>query len=200
VTHPDGQPPSPVGGERSGPECSERPACQRTPWVRSSSSCRRAGVRPTPADGAPGDGDIVDVLATYARLTEHPGPAVRAKATADWCAWEDAVVSGETGTATGPYGDRPSAAQAALVRICAHYFSHGAWLEEGAPLRNAHRLTGIPSALIHGQLDLGSPLHTAWQLARAWPDAELTVVAAGHLGNATTRDHVPTALDRFAHR
>lgn len=146
------------------------------------------------APGTPRDGDVV---AAYARLTGHPDAAVREKATADWCAWEDAVLSGETGGA--PYTGRPPAARLALVRICAHYFSHGAWLEEGALLRDADRLAGIPGVLVHGRLDLAGPLQTAWELARAWPDAELTVVEEdGHLGGETTRRHVIAALDRFA--
>ncbi|GLY86991.1 prolyl aminopeptidase [Actinoallomurus iriomotensis] len=148
------------------------------------------------APGTPRDGDVV---AAYARLMEHPDAAVREQATADWCAWEDTVLSGETKGASRPYGDRPASARVALVRICSHYFSHGAWLEEGALLRDAHRLAGIPGVLVHGRLDLGGPLDTAWELARAWPDAELVVVEdAGHLGGAATRGHVLAALDRFA--
>jgi proline iminopeptidase len=130
---------------------------------------------------------------------EHPDAAVRERAAADWCAWEDTVLSGETKGTSRPYGDRPSPARLALVRICSHYFSRGAWLQEGALLRDADRLAGIPGVLIHGRLDLGGPVDTAWELARAWPDAELVVVEdAGHLGGATTRDHVLAALDRFA--
>ena len=54
-------------------------------------------------------------------------------------------------------------------------------------------------ALLAGRL--GGPLDTAWQLARAWPDAELTVVEeAGHLGTEATRGYVRNALDRFADR
>ena len=148
------------------------------------------------APGTPRDGDVV---AAYARLVEHPDPAVREKATADWCTWEDTVLSGETNGAFNPYGDRPSAARLAFVRICSHYFSHGAWLEEGVLLREAGRLAGVPGVLIHGRRDLGGPLDTAWHLHRAWPDTELIVVEdAGHLGNATTRDHVLRAIDRFA--
>ncbi|MFG3495921.1 prolyl aminopeptidase [Streptomyces sp. NPDC047928] len=138
-----------------------------------------------------------ELVAAYARLTCHPDPAVRERATADWCAWEDAVVSLEG--AGAPYGDRPDAARLALVRICAHYFAHGAWLAEGALLHDAHRLAGIPGVLVHGRLDLGGPLATAWELARAWPDAELIVVDdSGHLGTESTRAQVVAALDRFA--
>ncbi|MFF2925113.1 prolyl aminopeptidase [Streptomyces celluloflavus] len=148
------------------------------------------------APGVPRDGDIVGA---YARLTEDPDPAVREKATADWCAWEDAVLSLEAYGAPDPYGGRPTAARLALVRICAHYFSHGAWLMEGALLRGADRLTGIPGVLIHGRQDMSGPLHTAWDLARAWPDARLIVIEdAGHKGSEATRDQVIGALDRFA--
>jgi proline iminopeptidase len=148
------------------------------------------------AAGTPREGDIV---AAYARLTEHPDAAVREKATADWCAWEDAVLSGETHGGSSPYSDRPSTARLAFVRICAHYFSHGAWLDEGVLVREAGRLNGLPGVLIHGRLDMGGPLQTAWELRRAWPDAELIVVEdAGHLGTAAIRGHVLQALDRFA--
>ncbi|MGC5021994.1 prolyl aminopeptidase [Micromonospora sp. DT47] len=146
------------------------------------------------APGTPRDGDVVGA---YARLVEDPDPAVRERATTDWCAWEDAVVSGEG--AGNPYGDRPSDARTAMVRICARYFANGAWLEEGQLLRDADRLAGIPAVLIHGRLDLGSPLATAWELHQVWKDAELIVIEdAGHFGTTATRQHVLRALDRFA--
>jgi proline iminopeptidase len=148
------------------------------------------------APGTPRDGDIVGA---YARLAEDPGAAVRQKATADWCAWEDAVLSGETKGASRPYGDRLPRAKLAFVRICTRYFANGAWLPEGVLLREAHRLAGIPGVLIHGRLDIGGPLDTAWRLSRAWPGAHLVVVEdAGHLGSGATRDHVLGALDQFA--
>ncbi len=85
------------------------------------------------------------------------------------------------------------------MRICAHYFAHAAWLDEGALLRDAGRLAGIPGVLIHGRHDLGSPVGTAWELARAWPDAHLVIVEdSGHTGSATMRTEVLRALDHFA--
>ena len=150
-----------------------------------------AGVPGTPRDG--------DIVGAYARLAEDPDAAVRQKAAADWCAWEDAVLSAETEGNSRPYGDRLPLAKLAFVRICTRYFAHGAWLPEGVLLREAHRLAGIPGVLIHGRLDIGGPLDTAWQLSRAWPGAHLVIVEdAGHLGSGTTRGHVLDALDRFA--
>ena len=87
----------------------------------------------------------------------------------------------------------------AFVHICTHYFARGAWLEEGALLRDAHRLAGIPGVLIHGRLDMGSALVTAWELARAWPDAQLVVIDdSGHTGSDTMRKTTRAALARLA--
>jgi proline iminopeptidase len=140
-----------------------------------------------------------DIVAAYARLMEDPDPHVRAQAAIDWAAWEDAVVSLEPNGKPNPYRDRPPAGLQAFVRICAHYFAHGAWLEESALLRGAGRLAGIPGVLIHGRLDLSCPLDTAWELARAWPDAELVVIGdSGHKGSDAMNEQVYGALDRFA--
>ncbi|MCX4982247.1 prolyl aminopeptidase [Streptomyces sp. NBC_00572] len=164
----------------------------------------RAGVEGAPgAGGASGTGGAAgsegasDLVGAYAALMNHPDRAVREKAAADWCTWEDAVLSME-GQGT-PYTDRLDDARLGFVRICSHYFAHGAWLEEGALIRDAHRLAGIPGVLIHGRLDMGGPLGTAWELSRAWPDARLHVVeSAGHLGGEETGKLILTALDGFA--
>ena len=151
----------------------------------------RAGV---PEAAEPGD-----LIAAYARRMESPDPEVRERAAADWCAWEDTVVSQEAHAGPSPYGGRPDRDRHALVRICAHYFSNHAWLEDGRLIRDAGRLAGIPGVLIHGRFDLDAPLITAWELTRAWPDAELTVIDdGGHFAGPATRRTVLAALDRFA--
>jgi proline iminopeptidase len=153
----------------------------------------RAGVPEAERDG--------DLLAAYARLMESPDADVRRRAAADWLDWEDAVISQEPHGKRKAYSDRPPAAQLAFVRICAHYYSQGAWLEEGALLRDAHRLAGIPGVLIHGRLDMGSPLVTAWELSRAWPDASLVIIDdSGHTGSETMNNEVLAAISRFAPR
>ncbi|MGI5127095.1 prolyl aminopeptidase [Pseudonocardia sp. CA-107938] len=140
-----------------------------------------------------------DLVGAYGRLVEDPDPAVREAATHEWVAWEDAVISHEATGQPGSYSNRPDAALLAFVRICAHYFSHGAFLEEGVLLREAPRLAGIPGVLIHGRLDLGGPLHVPWELAKVWPDAELVVIEdAGHTGSAQFSRAIQDALDRFA--
>jgi proline iminopeptidase len=66
-------------------------------------------------------------------------------------------------------------------------------------LREAGQLAGIRAVLIDGRLDLGSPLDTAWTLARVWPDAELVVIGdSGNTGSDTMRECQRSALDTFA--
>jgi proline iminopeptidase len=76
---------------------------------------------------------------------------------------------------------------------------HSSEVEGG--LSPGRRLAGIPGVLIHGRRDMSCPPDTAWELARAWPDAELFIVDdAGHQGTEATRALLLRALDAFARR
>ncbi|MDH6710568.1 proline iminopeptidase [Kitasatospora sp. MAA19] len=152
-------------------------------------------------DGVPEGERDGDLLAAYARLMEHPDRAVREKAAVDWLTWEDAVVSTEPNGVPGMYSDQEVDEQIAFVRICAHFFSNGAWLEEDQLLRNAHKLAGIPAVLVQGRHDMGCPVQAVWELAKAWPDARLHIIEdAGHAGSPTTHQTVRTAIEEFKNR
>ncbi|MFC9872563.1 alpha/beta hydrolase family protein [Nocardia salmonicida] len=106
------------------------------------------------------------------------------------------MIAHESLGSPGQYSAKPDTAMMAFVQICTHYFAHAAWLDEGVLLREAGRLAGIPGELIHGRLDLSAPLETAWELARAWPDAACavsTTPATPAMGEAVAR-----AVARFA--
>lgn len=142
-----------------------------------------------------------DLPAAYARLMEHPDRGVRARAAADWLAWEDAVISGEPNGRPGMYSDQEVDDQIAFVRICAHVFGHAAWLAEDQLLRNADKLAGIPGVLLHGRHDMGCPVRTAWELAKAWPDARLHIFEdSGHVGGEAMREASRAALEEFKNR
>jgi proline iminopeptidase len=151
----------------------------------------RQGVPESERDG--------DLAAAYDRLLNaNLDPTVRLQAASDWVAWEDAMLSLEDGyiTPNPRYADERF--RVAFARLVTHYFSHAAWLEEDELLRNAHRLADIPAVLLHGRLDLAGPADVAWQLARAWPAAELHFVPGGHTGDAEMNRLLLEATDRFA--
>ena len=90
----------------------------------------------------------------------------------------------------------------AFARIENHYFVNAGWLDEGQLLRDAYRLKGIPGVIVHGRFDMPCPLKYAWNLAKAWPDAELKIVeAAGHaMGEPGILDQLIRATDRYAQK
>jgi proline iminopeptidase len=74
------------------------------------------------------------------------------------------------------------------------------WTWDATPLVSWWRTLGIPGVLIQGRMDMGG-LDTAWDLARAWPDAELAVIGrSGHSGSAAMAARQIAALDDFATR
>jgi len=150
----------------------------------------RDGVPPADRDG--------DLAAAYARLLTSPDPDVRARAARDWCAWEDTHVSLGPGWEPDPRFGDPSF-RAVFARLVTHYWSHAAFLPDGALLDGATRLAGIPGVLVHGRQDISAPADIPWELSRRWPDAELVIVGEGHGGRGMT-EAVVAFTDRYATR
>lgn len=149
--------------------------------------------------GVPPEQRAGDLVAAYYQLLNGPDPTVQAQAAQAWHDWEAAQLS------IDPHAKPPATwadprFRLARARIVTHYFHHNAWLEEGIILRNAGRLADIPGVMVHGRLDLGSPLVTAWELAHAWSGSELVLVSgAGHsTGDPGMPEAIIAATDRFA--
>jgi proline iminopeptidase len=149
-------------------------------------------------DGVPPAERDDDLSAAYARLVNHPDPAVRERAEIDWCDWEDVHVSLAGGFKPDPrYAD--PVFRAALVRIVTHYWSNLGFMPDGQLLHDAGKLAGIPGVLVQGRLDVSGPPDIAWQLTRAWPDARLEIVeSGGHGSGHGVGERVVAALDAFA--
>jgi proline iminopeptidase len=150
-------------------------------------------------DGVPAAERDGDLIAAYYRLLHDPDPAVREKAARDWCRWEDTHVAVRSDHRPDPRYDDPRF-RMAFARLVTHYWHHAAFLGDGALLRDAGRLAGIPGVLVHGRMDLSSPLDVPWQLSRAWPGSRLIVIDdAGHgAGQPGMREAVISAIDGFA--
>ena len=84
-----------------------------------------------------------------------------------------------------------------FARLVTHYWRHNGWLPDGVLLQQVNQLAGIPAVLIHGRLDLCTPLIGPWQLAKRWPGSELAIVGcAGH--DFGMSESIVAATDRFA--
>lgn len=139
------------------------------------------------------------IVDAYHHLLMDPDPAVHERAARDWCDWEAAVVALQSGDKPPSRYDDP-VFRLGFARLVTHYWRHGVWLEDGALLRGAGQLADIPGTMVHGRLDIGSPLGTAWALKESWPGSELVVIDdVGHgIGFAGMADAVRVATNRYA--
>ena len=140
-----------------------------------------------------------DLMAAYRKRLTGDDRAKQLECAKAWSIWE-----GETVTLlpnpdyAAHFGEDDYAL--AFARIENHYFTHGAWLEEGQLLRDAGRIAHIPGVIVHGRYDMPCPLRYAWELHKAWPASTLNIVeGAGHsLAEPGILDRLIRATDRFA--
>ncbi len=141
-----------------------------------------------------------DLLHAYHRRLTGPDRQVALEAARRWSVWE-----GTTShlLASASTVERFGAEHFALAfaRIEAHYFVNQAFMDEpGQILRDVGRLRHIPAIVVQGRYDVVCPMRSAWDLHRAWPEAELRVVPdAGHSAFEPGIVHeLITATDKFA--
>ena len=166
---------------------------------RSSSMADRVPAAPQAGDGIPEAERNGSLVEAYHRLLINPNPTIYEKAARDWCDWEMAIVAVHPNHKPHPRYER-SDLRLCFARLVTHYWRHNAWLPDGIFLQQIDRLAGIPAVLIHGRLDIGSPLITTWQLAKSWPGSELIIVGgAGHdARDPGMSESIVGATDRFA--
>lgn len=89
----------------------------------------------------------------------------------------------------------------AFARIECHYFVNSGFLQtDGQLLRDVHKMAHIPGIIIHGRYDVVTPLKNAWDLAKAWPKAELRIAPdSGHaMTEAGIIHEIVAATNKFA--
>ncbi|WP_370046993.1 MULTISPECIES: prolyl aminopeptidase [Salipiger] len=115
-----------------------------------------------------------------------------------WSSWENALASVYS---NGAGGDAPGDYARAFARLENHYFVNEGFLEEdGWILNNVDRLHGIPGIIVQGRYDMICPPQRAWELAQAWPDADLRMIRnAGHaLSEPGISAELVRAMDQIA--
>ena len=115
-----------------------------------------------------------------------------------WSSWENALASVYS---NGRGGEAPGEYARAFARLENHYFVHGGFLEsDGWILENVDRISHIPSIIVQGRYDMICPPKSAYDLAQAWPNAELRMVRnAGHaLSEPGISAELVRAMDQIA--
>ena len=140
-----------------------------------------------------------DLIAAYRKRLVGSDPVAQLACARAWSLWEGQTIRLLPDQANT---DKHSndAFSVAFARIENHYFVYAGWLEEGQLIRDAGKLTDIPGVIIQGRYDACTPARTAWDLHRAWPQAEFHMVAdAGHAFNEPgILERLIAATDRFA--
>jgi proline iminopeptidase len=141
-----------------------------------------------------------DLVAGFHRRLTSKNPATRLQAARAWSIWEAATSFLHTNEDNiDKWGGDEFAI--AVARIECHYFVNKGFLRrEDQLLRGVRRIRHVPAVIVQGRYDVVCPMQTAWELHRAWPEADFRVVAdAGHsaLEPGITHELV-SATDRFA--
>jgi proline iminopeptidase len=141
-----------------------------------------------------------DMIAAYYRRLTGPDPEEQVAAARAWSVWEGSTLALQADPATvDKFGC--SAYALAFARIECHYFHHGGFFEyEGHLLKEMDKISHLPGIIVQGRYDLVTPVATAWQLSKLWPNAPLEIVPdAGHaMTEAGIVDRLVRATRAFA--
>jgi proline iminopeptidase len=122
-----------------------------------------------------------DLVAAYHRRLTSPDRAIQLEAAKAWSKWEGATsklsLSQEM---IDSFDDAKHALE--FARIENHYFVNKAFFEtDNYLLENIEKIRQIPGVIVHGRYDVVCPAKNAWDLHKAWPEAQLHIVPeSGH--------------------
>ena len=143
-----------------------------------------------------------DMMAAYYRRLTSQDPSELSRAAKAWALWEAATsFLRRNSLYTAKLGQDTHSE--AFSRIECHYFVNGGFLASPNQLiENVPRIRHITAVIVQGRYDIVCPMKSAWELHRAWPEAELQIVPdAGHSAFEPGNTHeLIKATDRFASR
>ncbi len=145
------------------------------------------------------EAERVDFLSAYHRRLTGDDEAAKLEAARAWSVWE-----GSTSKLFPDQGliDHFDDAEFAIAfaRIECHYFMNNAFFDtDNYLIENVDKIRHIPAVIVQGRYDVVCPMMSAWELHRAWPEAELQVIPdAGHSATEPgTISALVDATDRF---
>ena len=140
-----------------------------------------------------------DMVSAYYRRLTSEDDAVKLEAARAWSIWE-----GSTSKLFFDYASIEKFADPefalAFARIECHYFMNNAFFEtDNYLVENVGKIRHLPAVIVQGRYDVVCPMVSAWELHRAWPEADFRVVPdAGHSVTEPGIIHeLVSATDRF---
>ena len=139
------------------------------------------------------------IQAYYAKLTSEDAE-VRKRAARAWSVWEGSTINLlQRPEQIRHFGSTEFAET--FARIECHYFVNQGFFEyDGWLLDKVDALRHLPATIVQGRYDVCTPMVTAWELHRAFPEADFHVVAdAGHaFDEPGIADRLVRTTDRYA--
>lgn len=136
-------------------------------------------------------------VASYYARVHGDDKADRLAAARAWSEWSGRVVTYLM--TEGSMESMPDEQILNEVSIETHYARHQYFIEENQILQNVHKIPKVPVMIVHGRRDLTCTLDASWDLHRALPQSELSIVPnGGHLaGEGVMIDALVGATDRM---
>ncbi len=114
------------------------------------------------------------MIAAYWSRLDSADETTRIEAAQAWLGWEDNAATLQHDVDAQSTDDPLDTLDTlAKARIEAHYFRNGIFLEPDQLLRDINRIRHLPCVIVQGRYDIICPPRSAWDLAKAWPEARL---------------------------
>lgn len=116
----------------------------------------------------------------YASCLQGNNELARMAAAKNWALWQARCSSLQPNLSVIDQYSDPHFALA-LATLESHYISNHYFIKNNQILDNVDKLRHVPTYLVHGRYDMVCPLAAAWDLHRALPTSNLSIVRdAGH--------------------
>jgi proline iminopeptidase len=122
-----------------------------------------------------------DLMRAYYRRLTSSHEATRKLAALAWSAWEAATLKLVFDPTLFKQFTEDFHADA-LARVECHYFvNHCFFKTDNWLIEHVDAIRKIPAVIVQGRYDIVCPMESAWELHKAWPEAEFIVIKdAGH--------------------
>ncbi|WP_017662366.1 prolyl aminopeptidase [Baaleninema simplex] len=141
-----------------------------------------------------------DLMQAYYKRLTSPNKRVRLKAARAWAIWEGSTSKLFPDPNVKKKFGREGFAEA-FARIECHYFvNRGFFKSKEQLLENVDRIRHIPTFIVQGRYDIVCPMQSAWELHKAFPEAEFVVIPdAGHsVSESGILSALVDATDKFS--